>query len=56
MFARKIGGRESGSPAERKAQGAYGRELRKYTDSVELEEFDLHPKAFMAGSSSSASA
>ena len=44
---KEIGGRESGSPAERKAQEHMADELRKYTDSVELEEFDLHPKAFM---------
>ena len=44
---KEVGGRESGSPAERKAQEHMADELRKYTDSVELEEFDLHPKAFM---------
>ena len=44
---KESGGRESGSPAERKAQEHMADELRKYTDSVELEEFDLHPKAFM---------
>lgn len=44
---KEVGGRESGSPAERKAQEHMADELRKYTDSVEFEEFDLHPKAFM---------
>lgn len=44
---KEVGGRESGSPAERKAQEHMADELCKYTDSVELEEFDLHPKAFM---------
>lgn len=46
-ICKEVGGRESGSPAERKAQEHMADELRKYTDSVELEEFDLHPKAFM---------
>ena len=51
---KEIGGRESGSPAERKAQEHMADELRKYTDSVELE--ICIPKHLWAGSSSSASA
>lgn len=46
-ICQKIGPRESGSPKERETQEHMADELRKYSDHVKLEEFSLHPKAFM---------
>lgn len=43
----QIGPRESGEESERKAQEYMADELKKYSDEVHLEEFSLHPKAFM---------
>lgn len=44
----KIGPRESGSAAERKAQEYWANEMKKYADKVEMEDFDVHPHAFMS--------
>ena len=44
----KIGPRESGSEAERKAQEYWANEMKKYADKVEMEDFDVHPHAFMS--------
>lgn len=46
-ICKEIGPRESGEANERKAQEYMAEELKKYSDSVKLEEFSLHPKAFM---------
>ncbi len=46
-ICKEIGPRESGSPKEREAQEHMADELRKYSDDVKIEEFTLHPKAFM---------
>lgn len=39
--------RAPGTESEHKAQEFFRHELSKYADKVEMEEFDLHPKAFM---------
>lgn len=39
--------RAPGTESEHKAQEFFRDELGKYSDKVEMEEFDLHPKAFM---------
>lgn len=44
----KIGPRESGSEEERKAQMYWANEMKKYADKVEVEDFDVHPHAFMS--------
>lgn len=44
----EIGPRESGSKQEREAQKYWAKELEKFSDSVEIEDFDVHPHAFMA--------
>lgn len=46
-ICKEIGPRESGSAKEREAQEHMADELRKYSDEVKIEEFTLHPKAFM---------
>lgn len=43
-----IGPRESASKEERKAQEFWAGHMRKYADKVEIEDFDVHPHAFMA--------
>lgn len=42
-----IGPRESASKEERKAQKYWENEMKQYADKVEVEEFDVHPHAFM---------
>ncbi|MDD6021898.1 MAG: M28 family peptidase [Oscillospiraceae bacterium] len=42
-----IGPRESASKEERKAQQYWEKEMKKYADKVEVEDFDVHPHAFM---------
>ena len=44
----KIGPREAGSEAERKSQEYWANEMKKYADKVEVEDFDVHPHAFMS--------
>ncbi len=44
----KIGPREAGSEAERKSQEYWAKEMKKYADKVETEDFEVHPHAFMA--------
>lgn len=44
----KIGPRESGSKEERKSQEYWAKEMKKYADKVEVEDFDVHPHAFMS--------
>lgn len=44
----EIGPRESGSKQEREAQKYWADEMKKYADTVEIEDFDVHPHAFMA--------
>ena len=39
--------RAPGTESERKAQEFFRDELKKYADEVEMEDFDLHPHAFM---------
>lgn len=39
--------RAPGTESERNAQAYIRDELKKYSDEVEMEDFDLHPKAFM---------
>ncbi|MDD4316710.1 MAG: M20/M25/M40 family metallo-hydrolase, partial [Clostridia bacterium] len=43
----KFGKRDPGSEGERKAQEYMAEELRNYTDEVTIEDFKLHPMAFM---------
>lgn len=43
----QIGPRESGEESERKAQQYVAESMKSVCDSVETEEFDVHPKAFM---------
>ncbi|MEZ3497212.1 MAG: hypothetical protein K1V97_06540, partial [Lachnospiraceae bacterium] len=43
----EIGPRESGEESERKAQAYIAESMKNVADSVETEEFELHPKAFM---------
>ena len=43
----QIGPRESGEEGERKAQDYVAESMKNVCDSVEKEEFDVHPKAFM---------
>ncbi len=43
-----IGPRESGEESERKAQAYVAESMKSVCDSVEVEEFDVHPKAFMS--------
>ncbi len=47
-ICKKIGPRESGSAEERKAQMYWANEMKKYADKVEVEDFDVHPHAFMS--------
>ncbi|HBL40318.1 MAG TPA: hypothetical protein DDY98_01590, partial [Ruminococcaceae bacterium] len=42
-----IGPRPSGEENEKKAQERFAEELKKYSDTVSIEPFDLHPKAFL---------
>lgn len=44
----QIGPRESGEESERKAQNYIAESMKNVCDGVEIEEFDVHPKAFMA--------
>ena len=44
----EIGPRESGEESERKAQAYVAESMKSVCDSVEVEEFDVHPKAFMS--------
>ena len=39
--------RAPGTPSERKAQEYFKKELGKFSDEVTMEDFDLHPNAFM---------
>lgn len=39
--------RGPGTESERNAQAFFKKELEKYADSVEMEDFSLHPHAFM---------
>lgn len=41
--------RSPGSHSERKAQKYLKNELEKWADKVEMEDFSVHPAAFMAG-------
>lgn len=43
----QIGPRESGEESERKAQAYMAESMKNVADTVEVEDFDLHPKAFM---------
>lgn len=43
----EIGPRESGEESERKAQAYVAESMKNVADSVEVEDFELHPKAFM---------
>lgn len=45
---KEIGPRESGEESERKAQAYVAESMKSVCDSVETEEFDVHPKAFMS--------
>ncbi len=42
-----IGPRPGGYESEKKAQEFVAEDLKKYADSVDIEPFDVHPKAFM---------
>lgn len=44
---KEIGPRESGEESERKAQAYVAESMKSVADTVESEEFELHPKAFM---------
>lgn len=44
---KNIGPRESGEESERKAQAYVAESMKSVADTVETEEFELHPKAFM---------
>ena len=44
---KEIGPRESGEESERKAQAYVAESMKNVADSVEVEDFELHPKAFM---------
>ena len=44
----EIGPRESGSKEERKSQEYWAKEMKKFADKVEIEDFDVHPHAFMS--------
>lgn len=44
---KEIGPRESGEESERKAQAYVAESMKTVADTVETEEFELHPKAFM---------
>ena len=39
--------RGPGTESERNAQAFFKKELEKYSDSVEMEDFTVHPHAFM---------
>ena len=43
----EIGPRESGEESERKAQAYVAESMKGVADSVEVEDFEVHPKAFM---------
>ncbi len=43
----QIGPRESGEESERKAQSYVAQSMKDVCDSVEIEDFEVHPKAFM---------
>lgn len=43
----QIGPRESGEESERKAQAYVAESMKNVADTVEVEDFELHPKAFM---------
>jgi len=45
---KEIGPRESGEESERKAQAYVAESMKGVCDSVETEEFEVHPKAFMS--------
>ena len=44
----EIGPREAGSKEERKAQEHWAEEMKKYADDVVMEDFEVHPHAFMS--------
>lgn len=44
---KEIGPRESGEESERKAQAYVAESMKTVADTVETEDFELHPKAFM---------
>lgn len=44
----EIGPRESGEESERKAQSYVAQSMKNVCDSVEIEDFEVHPKAFMS--------
>ncbi len=44
----EIGPRESGEESERKAQSYVAQSMKNVCDSVETEDFEVHPKAFMS--------
>ena len=44
---KEIGPRASGEENERKAQAYLAESMKSVADSVEIEDFELHPKAFM---------
>ncbi len=44
---KNIGPRPTGEESEKIAQERFAKELEKYADSVSIEPFDLHPKAFL---------
>lgn len=44
---KEIGPRESGEESERKAQTYVAESMKNVADTVEVEDFELHPKAFM---------
>lgn len=44
---KEIGPRESGEESERKAQAYVAESMKNVADTVETEDFELHPKAFM---------
>lgn len=44
---KNIGPRPTGEENEKTAQERFAKELEKYADSVSIEPFDLHPKAFL---------
>ncbi len=46
-ICKEIGPRESGEESERKAQAYVAESMKNVADSVEIEDFELHPKAFM---------
>lgn len=45
----QIGPRESGEESERKAQAYIAESMKNVADSVETEDFELHPKALWVG-------